>query len=520
MNGHRGGDGLEDALNEISHPFGQHAFVEAARRKPPPAAREVVGYEEVVGAAESPAPAAAKPKGKKRRAGAAAPGAPEFSVGLPRWMDLDAETRSGAPMSLTTGQGLPSEAQKPRVAKKVKQKLNAKLDDFGGAGELTVQMRTARGPRTDDFDTLLSSHVSAKERAEQPKGERRPEQPPKGYVCNCCGIEGHWIFNCPTAGTGGPPGDYVCHLCGIAGHWRNECPHNIHNKVEENKYERATARAERRVERHAVPPPNYRCAACNECGAHWVDECPMRGTAAARAQRGAPPPGYICHRCKQAGHWIDECELAPRRDGERYSGGGGGGDLELTEDDMEAGLEIAEAVEEEAPEVVAVVQRAVAALGEERMRGFLVQTWQIEEGGGLLTIDGSNRRRSSGGVLLWLIKQGATAAQRKAIWPEGTGPQRKRAPAGGGWGDWGDGAGHAATGATAAGGRGTGGRGRGRPPGSGRGGKKKAAAAAAAAGDAAAGGDDAATSEMSDAAQDAMAAEMEAILDRASEARR
>ena len=100
------------------------------------------------------------------------------------------------------------------------------------AGELTVQMRTARGPRTDDFDTLLSSHVSAKERAEQPKGERRPEQPPKGYVCNCCGIEGHWIFNCPTAGTGGPPGDYVCHLCGIAGHWRNECPHNIHNKVD------------------------------------------------------------------------------------------------------------------------------------------------------------------------------------------------------------------------------------------------------------------------------------------------
>ena len=106
MNGHRGGDGLEDALNEISHPFGQHAFVEAARRKPPPAAREVVGYEEVVGAAESPAPAAAKPKGR--------PGAPEYSVALPRWVDLDAETRSGAPMSLTTGQGLPSEAQKPR----------------------------------------------------------------------------------------------------------------------------------------------------------------------------------------------------------------------------------------------------------------------------------------------------------------------------------------------------------------------------------------------------------------------
>ena len=235
-------------------------------------------------------------------------------MGLPLWVDLDQVTRSGAPMSLTTGQGLPSEAQKPRVAKKVKQKLNAKLDDFGGAGELTVQMRTARGPRTDDFDTLLSSHVSAKERAEQPKGERRPEQPPKGYVCNCCGIEGHWIFNCPTAGTGGPPGDYLCHLCGIAGHWRNECPHNIHNKVEENKYERATARAERRVERHAVPPPNYRCAACNECGAHWVDECPMRGTAAARAQRRAAARLHLSPL--QAGGPLDRrvrAGAAPRR---------------------------------------------------------------------------------------------------------------------------------------------------------------------------------------------------------------
>ena len=55
---------------------------------------------------------------------------------------------------------------------------------------------------------------------------------------------------------------------------------------------------------------------------------------------------------------------------------------------------------------------------EEASRELLVQAWQIEEVGGLLTTDGTNVRRTPGGVFFWLVKQRATAAQRAQIWPE------------------------------------------------------------------------------------------------------
>ena len=69
----------------------------------------------------------------------------------------------------------------------------------------------------------------------------------------------------------------------------------------------------------------------------------------------------------------------------------------------------------------------------------------MEEQGGLLTVDGTSRRRSPGGVFLWLVKQAATAAQRLQIWPpaataasDGTAaagaPTRRKAKSGGGGG--------------------------------------------------------------------------------------
>ena len=48
-------------------------------------------------------------------------------------------------------------------------------------------------------------------------------------------------------------------------------------------------------------------------------------------------------------------------------------------------------------------------------RALLVQTWQVEETGGLLTTDGTNRRRTAGGVFFWLVKQRVNAAQRSKI---------------------------------------------------------------------------------------------------------
>ena len=46
--------------------------------------------------------------------------------------------------------------------------------------------------------------------------------------------------------------------------------------------------------------------------------------------------------------------------------------------------------------------------------------------GGLQRLDGSRRRRTVGGVFLWLVKQRADAAQRALIWPGGQGGALKR----------------------------------------------------------------------------------------------
>ena len=146
---------------------------------------------------------------------------------------------------------------------------------------------------------------------------------------------------------------------------------------------------------------------------------------------GAPPPGYVCRRCGQAGHWKEQCvatetRLHPSASHAGDKGGGGavgpadgGAKSELAlcdEEAIEVGNEIAEALEETGEDALATVQRSVAVLGEEAARMLLVQTWQVEEQGGLLTLDGSCRRRTAGGVFLWLVKQQADAAQRRRIW--------------------------------------------------------------------------------------------------------
>lgn len=46
--------------------------------------------------------------------------------------------------------------------------------------------------------------------------------PPEGYICNRCGVTGHYIQDCPQAHV--PPPNYVCHTCGQRGHFRGDCP--------------------------------------------------------------------------------------------------------------------------------------------------------------------------------------------------------------------------------------------------------------------------------------------------------
>ena len=61
--------------------------------------------------------------------------------------------------------------------------------------------------------------------------------------------------------------------------------------------------------------------------------------------------------------------------------------------------------------------KCVQVMGEAECRELVVQTWQTENAGGMLTTDGTNRRRTPGGVFFWLVKQKVTPADRARLFP-------------------------------------------------------------------------------------------------------
>jgi len=154
---------------------------------------------------------------------------------------------------------------------------------------------------------------------------------------------------------------------------------------------------------------------CNMCGCpgHWIQQCPLKPADRA-VDRPPPPAGYVCKKCNIAGHWIELCSIrsAPRPPK------GSVPELEVSEESREVGEEIAEALDEEESTATDSIARVVAVIGEEAARLLLVQTWQVEEQGGLLKIDGTGDRRTPGGVFFWLVKQQATDTQRLQIWPQ------------------------------------------------------------------------------------------------------
>ena len=62
------------------------------------------------------------------------------------------------------------------------------------------------------------------------------------------------------------------------------------------------------------------------------------------------------------------------------------------------------------------IGRALATLGEERVRAFVAEALAVEERGGLLLPDGS-RRRTLGGVFFHLVRKGVTSEERRGIFP-------------------------------------------------------------------------------------------------------
>jgi hypothetical protein len=72
------------------------------------------------------------------------------------------------------------------------------------------------------------------------------------------------------------------------------------------------------------------------------------------------------------------------------------------------------------------IARAVATLGEERVRAFVAEALAVEARGGLLLPDGS-RRRTLGGVFFHLVRQGVSRDERRVIFPHVAGGPRGRA---------------------------------------------------------------------------------------------
>ncbi|KAI8338789.1 CwfJ C-terminus 1-domain-containing protein-like protein [Choanephora cucurbitarum] len=50
----------------------------------------------------------------------------------------------------------------------------------------------------------------------------KSNQPPAGYVCKRCKVEGHYIKDCPSHQ--GPPAGYVCKICQGTDHYVTQCP--------------------------------------------------------------------------------------------------------------------------------------------------------------------------------------------------------------------------------------------------------------------------------------------------------
>jgi len=69
------------------------------------------------------------------------------------------------------------------------------------------------------------------------------------------------------------------------------------------------------------------------------------------------------------------------------------------------------------------IGRALATLGEERVRAFVAEALAVEARGGMMLPDGS-RRRTLGGVFFHLVRQGITRDERRTIFPSATGGQR------------------------------------------------------------------------------------------------
>lgn len=94
---------------------------------------------------------------------------------------------------------------------------------------------------------------------------------------------------------------------------------------------------------------------------------------------------------------------------------------------------VAERLNEALDDARRTIERTVALLGTEKVIELLERAEETEASGGLLTCDGSQRRRTRGGVFFYLVKQLTNRKEKEYIWgalahpPAGSQPRRGEA---------------------------------------------------------------------------------------------
>jgi hypothetical protein len=99
--------------------------------------------------------------------------------------------------------------------------------------------------------------------------------------------------------------------------------------------------------------------------------------------------------------------------------------MSLSDSVQTTAADIARQLDETNPVAVEQIERIVQHLGADAALDFLRETLEIEAQGGMMLRDGS-RRRTLGGIFLYLVKGRVPQETRSLIWPQQKKPKRKQ----------------------------------------------------------------------------------------------
>ena len=169
-----------------------------------------------------------------------------------------------------------------------------------GAARLASAQQLARGLLSTDVQSLLRdtnvAHQLRELLSREHEQEQRAEQQAETPRLSAGQRHSHrapFPFDAVVGARRGPQGarhvpgpDYVCNICGVAGHWISDCPRkqradgagggSNQNGIPGNTGPGLLgARPKTTRPGHSAPPEGYTCNACGIKG-HWIQRCPER----------------------------------------------------------------------------------------------------------------------------------------------------------------------------------------------------------------------------------------------------